>query len=209
MPTSPLCAKKIWTALGSEFRKDKGKKAIIVRALYSLKSAGQAFHKHLANCMHSLGYKSCLADPYLWYKVCTQKGDLGHIESYYSYMLVCVDNILFIHEDPDCVLKVLDKYFPLKSDSVTPDIYLGAKLKLMQLENGVWSWSMSPSEYVKEAVKICKDYISEHLPPQYRLPKFAPNPFPTKYEAGIYVSPEVNPDLASYFQSLIGHALDG
>ncbi len=32
--------KKLWTTLGSEFRKDKGKKAIIDRALYGLKSAG-------------------------------------------------------------------------------------------------------------------------------------------------------------------------
>ncbi len=47
-------------------------------------------------------------------------------------------------------------------------------------------------------------YISEYLPPQYRLPKLAPNPFPTKYELGIDISPELDPDLASYFQSLIG-----
>ncbi len=31
-----------------------------------------------------------------------------------------------------------------------------------------------------------------------------PNPIPTKYEPGIDVSPELDPDLASYFQSLIG-----
>ncbi len=74
----------------------------------------------------------------------------------------------------------------------------------MQLENGVWTWGISPSKYVREAVKNCKDYVSEHLPPQYRLPKLAPNPFPTKYEPGINVSPELDPDLASYFQSLIG-----
>ncbi len=54
-------------------------------------------------------------------------------------MLVYIDDILFIHKDPDSVLKALNKYFPLKPDSVgTPDIYRSAKLKLMQLENGVW-----------------------------------------------------------------------
>ncbi len=46
--------------------------------------------------------------------------------------------------------------------------------------------------------------LSEHLPPQYRLPKLAPNPFSTKYEPGIDVIPELDPDLKSYFQSLIG-----
>ncbi len=78
----------IWTTLGSEFGKDKGKKSIIERVLYSLKSAGQVFHKHLADCMHFLGYKSCLADPDLWYKACNQKGDSGNIKLCYLYMLV-------------------------------------------------------------------------------------------------------------------------
>ncbi len=93
--------------IDSEFRKDKGKKAIIVRALYGLKSTGWAFCEHLADCMHSLGYKYCLDDPDLWCKACTQKGDHDNIEPYYSYMLVYVDDILCIHEDPDSVLKVL------------------------------------------------------------------------------------------------------
>ncbi len=60
------------------------------------------------------------------------------------------------------------------------------------------------SKYVREAVKNCNNYISEHLPPQYWIPKLAPNPFPTKYEPGIDVSPELDPDLTSYFQSLTG-----
>ncbi len=44
-------------------------------------------------------------------------------------MLVYVDDILCIHEDPNGVLKLLNKYFPLKPDSVgTPAIYLSSKL---------------------------------------------------------------------------------
>ena len=33
---------KVWTTLGPEFSKDAGKTAVIVRALYGLKSAGAA-----------------------------------------------------------------------------------------------------------------------------------------------------------------------
>ncbi len=120
-------------------------------------------------------------------------------------MLVYVDNILCVCKNPDSVLNDLNKFISLKLDSVgTPNIYLGAKLKLIQPENSVWSWGIGPSKYVRETVKNCKDYISEHLLPQYRLPKLAPNPFLAKYELGIDVSPELDPDLASYFQSLIG-----
>ena len=42
------CREKIWTTLGKEFGDDCGRKAIIVRALYGLKSSGAAFRAHLA-----------------------------------------------------------------------------------------------------------------------------------------------------------------
>ncbi len=71
MRTLLLLIKKIWTTLGPEFGKDKGRKAIVVRALYGLKSAGAAFRSHLANCMRQLGYESNKADLNLWMKVCT------------------------------------------------------------------------------------------------------------------------------------------
>jgi hypothetical protein len=65
--TAP-CEEEIWTILGPEFGGDAGKKALIVRALYSLKSAGASFGGHLADCMRELGYKSCKSDPDVWMK---------------------------------------------------------------------------------------------------------------------------------------------
>jgi hypothetical protein len=46
---------KVWTVLGPEFGDDAGKRALIVRALYDLKSAGAAFINNLAECMKHLG----------------------------------------------------------------------------------------------------------------------------------------------------------
>ena len=40
--TAP-CSEKIWTVLRKQFVTDQGKKAIIVCALYGLKSSGEAF----------------------------------------------------------------------------------------------------------------------------------------------------------------------
>jgi hypothetical protein len=40
--TAPI-TEKVWTVLGSEFGGDAGKRALIVRALYDLNSAGAAF----------------------------------------------------------------------------------------------------------------------------------------------------------------------
>jgi hypothetical protein len=51
--TAPI-GEKIWCTLGPEFGGDAGKRAIIVRALYGLKSAGASFRNHLADCMRHL-----------------------------------------------------------------------------------------------------------------------------------------------------------
>ncbi len=108
---------------------EKWKEVIIVRVLYGMKFAGHAFREHLVYCICSLGYKSCLANPDLWYMVCAWVEDDGGSDSYYFYVLGYMDNILCVHEDPDSVLKVVNKHFSLKPDSVrTHIINLGAKL---------------------------------------------------------------------------------
>ena len=61
-------SEKIWTVLGKEFGKDQGKKAIIVCALYGLKSSGADFHAHLADCISSIGYILCRGQNDLWMK---------------------------------------------------------------------------------------------------------------------------------------------
>jgi hypothetical protein len=143
--TAP-CKEKVWTVLGPEFGPDAGKNAIIVRALYGLKSAGAAFCAHLASFMRQMGYTSCKADPDLWYKAETQPEDNYH---YYAYILCYVDDILVIHHDSMSVLNQINEYLPLKPTSMgDPDIYLGATLKETRLPNGIWAWGLSPSKCV-------------------------------------------------------------
>ena len=48
--TAPV-NEKIWCTLRPEFGSEAGKRAIVVRSLYGLKSAGAAFRNHLADCM--------------------------------------------------------------------------------------------------------------------------------------------------------------
>jgi hypothetical protein len=57
---------KVWTVLGPEWDSDAGKKAIIVQALYGLKSSDTAYHNHFASYLQSLRFTSCLADPDVW-----------------------------------------------------------------------------------------------------------------------------------------------
>ena len=59
-------------------------------------------------------------------------------------------------------------------------IYLGAKLRKVQLDNGVFAWGMSPAKYIQEAVRN----VEEHLTKEYggrKLPKESTDPWPSKY----------------------------
>ena len=199
--TAPI-TEKVWTILGPEFGQDAGKTAVIVRALYGLKSAGAAFRVHLASCMRELGYTSCKADPDLWIKPETRPDDNVR---YYSYILCYVDDILCIHHDAMTVLGRINKYLPLKSESVgDPDMYLGAKLRWTQLPNGVWAWALCPSKYVNHAVKNCETHLKDNYDGRYSLPRKAENPFRMNYEPELDDSTPLDANAASYFQTLIG-----
>jgi hypothetical protein len=94
--TAPL-TEKVWTVLGPEFGNDAGKHALIVRSLYGLKSAGAAFRNHLAVCMNHLGWHLCRADRDLCMKAETRPDDSV---LYWAYILIYVDDILCVHNDP-------------------------------------------------------------------------------------------------------------
>ena len=90
------CHKKIWTTLEKEFGDDCGWKAIIVRALYGLKSSGTAFRSYLVGCLHKIGYRLCPTDPDPWLKEQTdRKGN-----HYFAYILCYVDGLLVVNHNP-------------------------------------------------------------------------------------------------------------
>ena len=98
-----------------------------------------------------MGYKPSKADGNLWYKLMVRSDD-GF--KYYAYILLYIDDCLCMHHNVEGALQELDHYFPMKPDSIgNPDIYLGAKLWQVQLNSGVYTWAMSPSKYMQDAVQ--------------------------------------------------------
>jgi hypothetical protein len=193
--TAPI-TEKVWTVLGPEFGSDPGKSAIIVRALFGLKSTGSAFCAYLASFMCQMGYTSCKADPDLWYKAETRPADNFR---YYAYIFCYVDNILCIHHVPMSVLNLINGYMPLKPSLVgDPDIYLGTKLKMTRQENGIWAWGLSPSKYVAQAVKICAKHLTNKLNNCFCLPQQADNPFPYDYCPELDLSEPLDPECSSF-----------
>jgi len=84
-----------------------------------------------------------------------------------------------------------------------PDYYLGAKLRKMTLKNGVEAWAMSSSKYALAAVANVVDQLKsrglEHM-----MPKSAANPFKGGNKPEMDVSPELDAEQATYYQSQIG-----
>ena len=123
---------------------------------------------------------------------------------YYAYMLLYVDDALAIHHDATSALDELGRYFQMKPGSVgDPDIYLGAKLQKIQLENGVEAWSMSSSKYVQDVVKNAETYLKENYD-GWTMPKRVSGPWPRDYTSEIDDSPELDPTKANYYQSQVG-----
>jgi hypothetical protein len=186
--------------LGTEFGNNAEKRALIVRSLYGLKSAGADFRNHLAECMQHLGWHPCRADMELLMKAETRPDD-GVL--YWAYILIYVDDILCVHHDLGSPLAKLDEYFKMKEGSIqVPTFYLGAKLKKTVLPNGVVAWGMSSSKYVQSAVQNVKEYLAA-LPGDQMLVKKVSGPFAGGYKPELDESPELDPTRANFYQSQI------
>jgi hypothetical protein len=198
--TAPV-GEKIWCKLGQEFGQDAGKRAINVRALYGLKSAGASFRNHLADCMRHLGWEPCKADHDLWMKPEVRKEDNYR---YYAYCLLYVDDILIVHHDGLKAFREIDYFFKTKAGSMRdPEYYLGAKLRPVTLQNGVVAWGMSSSKYIQAAVANVKKFHEKHFPTR-RWAKRSSGPFPLHYVPKLDTTPELSSEQASFYQSQIG-----
>ena len=107
--------------------------------------------------MEFLNFKSCLADPDMWMRPAIKSNG----NTYYEYILLYVDNALVVSENAESILRnKLGRYFHLKDESIgPPTMYLGGRVCKVQLENGVWAWSFSSSQYVQSAIKNVEAYI--------------------------------------------------
>jgi hypothetical protein len=119
-------------------------------------------------------------------------------------VLVYVDDLLWVSEHPDNVMKALGEFYELKDRSVKePDIYLGADIEMVQLPDGRSQWAMLSRTYVKNSVKVVenllvKDGIGLHLKSTAR------SPFPSGYLPELDVTKELDKAMASRFMHLIG-----
>ena len=86
----------------------------------------------------------------------------------------------------------------MKSGSIgDPNMYLGAKLRKVVLENGVESWATSALKYVGEAVSNSEAYLHENFGGQ-KFSEKVNNPFELEYDLLMYSSAGLGAILLNY-----------
>lgn len=138
----------------------RGKMAIISRALYGMKSSGNAWRLHLANILDRvMGFSQCFADNDVWFKAATTPDGT----KYYQYICIYVDDILIVSHKPATIMSQIGEHFALKDGSVdSPKMYLGIDVRLRRDEQGFPQyWNLGSNSYLKEALRIVCRVLDE------------------------------------------------
>ena len=99
----------------------------------------------------------------------------------------------------------LRRHFHHKEELIGhPTVYLGGSVRKVQLENGVWAWSFSSSQYVQSAIKYVEEYVGRPENTYFKIPSKAETPLMTSYRPELDVSPELTPRDSACYRSLIG-----
>lgn len=198
-----MTKEKVYTTAGLEFGVENvGKKVLIVRALYGLRTSGARFRAHLAQCLRDAGYVSSKADPDVWLKAATKSDGT----EYYSYVLCYVDDVLVIDERPEVMIELLRQTYKLKDGSVGPPTsYLGADVKEHYIPNssepGKKRWAMSANGYIKRALADVETKLGSR---GLKLPKRAASPLTPGYAPELDQTGELDDDDHSWYMGLIG-----
>lgn len=205
------CRERVHVRCGPELfgSEHEGKYAVIVRALYGLTSAGNSWRHHFSTTIRSdLGFSSTKADPDVYRRVESRPDGT----SYYSYLVVYVDDILCIHHNPKSIMDRIGSIFRLKDGVSSPTMYLGTDIKPWeyQRDDGTIGkcWALGANSYLKEALKVVSTLSSTHsLKPTSSRKNGRLIPFDDpNYRPEMDASDFCSDDLVTVYQNLIGIA---
>jgi hypothetical protein len=188
-----ITKEKYYIIDGPEFGPDvHGRRLVIYKSLYGLKSSAARFHEHLSEKLKLLGFVPSKADPDLWMKKC---GD------HYEYVARYVDDVIAFSKDPMQIMKALEETYVMKGVGI-PSYYLGGDV--VQLDE---QWHeqkiftrFAAHTYIENSLKrlstMCgisnfKDYST---------------PMASNYHAELDETPLCEPSEILKYRSLIGCA---
>ena len=139
---------KVWFVAGSEMGAVKCVTMIITRALYGLKTSANAWSEFFGQLLNEVGYTPCIADPDVWIEPTVNNIAF----SYWSYMLIYMDDCLALYQDPRPVIEDFKSCYKLNNDMYgEPERCLAANIEKYQLKHNERKsyWSMHAYDYIK------------------------------------------------------------
>ena len=120
-------------------------------------------------------------------------------EPYYKYMLIDVDDVLHIAENPEEDMVKLGQAYRLKDSVGPPDRYLGGNIEKVQTDDGSVAWSLSCYDYLNNTVKQVQD--EKNL----SLKQFGTGlrPYPSNYRPEVDVTQVLDEHKTNRFQQLM------
>lgn len=198
---------KIYFIAGDEWKANRCRIVVVVRALYGLKSSALQFQNHISDVVgNKLGFTSSLADPDVWYRASTKPNG----DKYYAYILVYVDDVLIIDSTPHKYMEILKASYTVNPSSIgVPKTYIGADIGKMKYPDGSYAWTMGSNTYVKEAIKNVKKRLKDDgfiFHKKLSDPNHScPQPFSNlSYRPELDTSVECTEDQTRFYQNLIG-----
>ena len=181
---------KVFVIAGPEFGVHQGKRMIVDRSLYGLKSSAARFHEHLSIKLRKLGFKPSKADPDLW---------IRKIHDHYEYIARFVDDVIVFSKDPMAIMKELEKNYVMKGVG-KPQYYLGGDVVELQEpwdKEGIYT-AFSAETYIKNCLPKLKAMcgVTEF--------KKVKTPFAEDYHPELELSELLSPPEISKYKSLIG-----
>ena len=185
---------KLFIVAGPEFGPElAGKRLIIDKSLYGLKSSAARYHEHLSETLRKMGFRPSKADADLWMKKCSD----GH----YEYIARYVDDVIAFSKDPMAIMKRLKEKYFMKGVG-TPRYYLGGDVLDLGEDwnkDGLFH-AFSARTYLDNCLPKIADLLGcERLRKQH-------TPFDENYHAELDDSPLVSPERITIYRSLIGSA---
>lgn len=189
-----ITREKLYIIAGPEFGpKLAGKRLVVYKSCYGLKTSAARFHEHLAAKIRKLGFKPSRADNDLWMRP-TSDGS-------YDFLATYVDDLAVWSKDPMPIIEALQQDYTLRGIG-KPEYYLGGNIEHLH-EDSLWT---------KHGVKMAmsaETYIQNTLERMQRLLdtgdfKKADTPMIADYHPEQESSPLLDPLTASKYRAIIG-----
>ena len=120
------CQEKVHLRCGKQLfgKENEGKYAVIARTLNGLKSSGASWRYHFATEIRNMGFTDTMADNDVYRK----KSYSDDKTPYYEYMVVYVDDVICISQNPEHWIIFLASQYRLREIGILKR-FLGSNIK--------------------------------------------------------------------------------